>query len=66
MEEFPKYGDCRKCGTQNSLLYEYRTGYFICKAAGCWDEEKERDSGRHIILNKKLEDYRRVVSRANG
>ena len=66
MEKFPIYGTCNKCGTENSLLQEYRPGYFICSANECWTEELERESGRHIILNKKLEDYRRVIARANG
>ena len=66
MADWDKIGDCRKCFTENSLLYEYRPGYFICKANGCYDEEVERDSGRHILLNKKLEDYRRVVNRSLG
>lgn len=63
MADWDRIGDCRKCSTQNSELFEYRPGYFICKANGCWDEEVERNSGRHIILNRKLEEYRRAVNR---
>jgi hypothetical protein len=66
MPEFPIYGDCGKCGTENSELFEYRPGYFICKANECWAEETERDSGRHILLNAELEEYRRIVNRATG
>ena len=54
------YGDCMKCGTTQSELFEYTAGYWICKAVGCWDEEVERDSGRHEILNEKLEDYKKL------
>lgn len=66
LENFPIYGTCRKCSTENSLLFQYRPGYFICKANNCWDDECERDSGRHILMNAKLEEYSRIVGRASG
>lgn len=62
--EFPIYGPCNKCNTENSLLFEYKPGYFICKANECWEEEVERDSGRHIEQERKLDDYRKLVSRS--
>ena len=61
-ERRPVYGTCMKCNTENSLLYEYDNEYWICKAAGCWEEEVERDSGRHEILEDNLNDYRRLVA----
>lgn len=63
---FPTIGNCYKCNTANSELFQYRTGYFICKANSCWDEECERSSGRHVILNRRLEEYRRLIARANN
>ena len=65
MKPWARIGECGKCGTEDSELFEYKRGYFIGKACGCWEEELERDSGRHIRLNKKLEDYRRVVNRVS-
>ena len=64
MRDHPTIGTCDKCSTENSELHEYRTGVFLCKANECWQEEVERDSGRHIRLNQKLEDYRSIVNRS--
>lgn len=66
MREFAKIGTCQKCGTTNSELFQYRSGFFICRGALCWDEEVERDTGRHLMLNKKLEDYRKIIQNAGG
>jgi hypothetical protein len=60
-KEFNVTGTCYKCGTDNVDLYEYRPGYMICKVNQCWEEEKERDSGRHIRLNRNLEAYRQII-----
>jgi len=64
-KEVPVIGTCRKCDTTESELFEYRAGFWICKAGTCWDEEVERDSGRHIEKNEKLKDYRRLVAGTN-
>jgi len=60
--DWPRYGVCRKCATENSELFEYRTGFWICKANSCWDEEVERDDGSYLVKQEKLDDYRRIVN----
>ena len=60
----PIIGICDKCGTENSELFQYKNGYYICQANECWTEEVERNSGRHIRLNKKLERLRKTLSHA--
>ncbi len=64
MRDCPTIGTCDKCGTENSELFEYRTGVFLCRANECWTEETERDSGRHVRLNQKVENYRSIVNRS--
>ena len=61
-ENFEIYGTCQKCGTENSKLYKYKNDYYICDANSCIQEESERNSGRHIRLNKKLERIRKPLS----
>ncbi len=63
MSEFPIYGICYKFNTENSELFEYKPGYFICKANVCWTEEVERDSGRHIRKRWSLDQYRQLIAR---
>ena len=63
---WPVIDTCAKCGTENSEVFEYHRGYFICRSNGCWDEETERDSGRHIIKNRQLEDYKKLIARSQG
>ena len=53
---------CAKCGTEYSVLYEYRHGFWICRANACWDEEVERDSRRHVEQHQSVEDYRKLVA----
>lgn len=55
------YGTCQKCGTENSILHQYKPNYWICRV-NCFFEEKERDSGRHKIKQKKLDDYRKICA----
>jgi len=62
----PTIGICDKCGTEKSYLFEYRSDYWICKANECFQEEVERDSGRHVRKNDKLEDYRKLVAGTGG
>ena len=57
----PLMGICEKCGTENSELFEY-DGRYLCKANECLTEELERDSERHILLNEKLENYKKLVA----
>lgn len=59
---YPVYGTCDKCGTEYSELFEYRPGYWICRANACWDEETEHDSMRHLELEESLDEYRRLVA----
>ena len=61
----PVIGFCSKCNTENSVLYEYRVGYWICRANACWDEEVERDSQRHVEQQRAVEDYRQLVQGTN-
>lgn len=61
---WPKIGICQKCNTENSELFEYSNGVFLCKAGECYQEELERDSGRHVILEQKLKNYRKLVNRS--
>jgi len=58
----PTIGNCMKCETENSELFEYKPGWWICKANACWTEEAERDSGEHLIKNKKRQDYDRLIA----
>ena len=58
----PTIGTCMKCGTENSELFQHKNGYYICRANECWTEEVERNSGRHIRLNRKLERIRKALS----
>lgn len=57
-----KVGNCQKCNTY-STLFEYSPNWFIGKGCGCWEEEVERESGRHEVLEEKLNDYRNLVRR---
>lgn len=63
---WPVISTCDKCGTENSEVFEYRRGYWICKINGCFSEEQERDSGRHIIKNRQLEDYRKLIAHSQS
>ena len=58
----PYIGTCAKCETEASYLYEYKPNYFICKANGCWSEEKERDSRIEKVRQRNLDDYRKITS----
>lgn len=55
------YGTCDKCFTDNSLLHEYRPGYWICSANTCVQEDTERDSKRDEQQEQAVEDYRQLV-----
>lgn len=65
MNDWPVIGICDKCSTENSLLFQYGNKW-LCKANECYQEEVERDSGRHIDLDRKLEEHRKIIARSNG
>lgn len=62
---YPVYSKCDKCGTENSLLYEFRPGYWICKANECFTEDEEHELARQEELNRQQEEYQRLVSGTN-
>ena len=55
----PLYGRCEKCATEHSELFEY-DGKYLCKANECYMEEVERDSGKQLRDQDKLNDYKRL------
>lgn len=56
---------CDKCGTKASKCYPYN-GQWLCKANCCLDEEMERDTGKHITDEQKLNEYRNFVDRTKS
>ena len=62
---YPVRGTCNKCATELSTLFEYRPGYWICRSNGCWDEEEERDSKRHVEQQADVEEYKKLVAGTN-
>ena len=62
---YPVISTCDKCATENSELFEYRPGYWICTANACWDEEVEHDSERHVEQHRAVETYRQLVQGTN-
>lgn len=61
----PVIDTCMKCGTEYSYLFEYRPGYWICRANACWDEDAERESLRHVERQRSLKDYQKLVAGTN-
>ena len=58
-----KNGQCNKCMTTMIELTEYNDN-LLCD--GCLEEEKEKDSEKHIIDEEKLEEYRNLVNGTKG
>ena len=61
-----RIGTCQKCGTEFVEVYLYKSNYWICSVNECWTEETERDSGRHIRLNRELEEHRKIIERTGA
>ncbi len=58
---YPIIGDCDKCHTEASWVYEFDDGRLLCVANSCWEEEIERDSGKEERDTQFVEDLHGIV-----
>lgn len=60
------YGDCDKCGTKSSEVFEFEDGRWLCKANECYAEEYEKIDGKSERDLENLENYRNMVARTKN